>query len=64
MTDNARALYDVLMDIIKDNKDHRWDADIKQSLDMLESLCGMAGEGHDTDYDLAVKMARQALSET
>ena len=62
MSDGAKGLYDVLMDMIKDNTDHKWDADIKQSLDMLENLVGMAEDS--SDYDTAIKLARRALSES
>jgi hypothetical protein len=62
MSDSAKGLYNILMDMINDNKDHRWDADIKQSLDMLENLVGMAEDS--SDYDTAIRMARRALSES
>lgn len=62
MKDSAKGLYNILMDMINDNKDHRWDADIKQSLDMLENLVGMAEDS--SDYDTVIRMARRALSES
>lgn len=63
MSDNAKHLYDNIMDMIKDNKDHKWDVAIKQSLDMLEMLVSMAGDEREEDYDTAIKLARQALED-